>query len=176
MPPGPANHPSAPSEGPFSSQQLVSFQLLLINFLKHFPLARELPADAPGGAPKVGVWGNSQGGVLRRGSIRKVRVLEKQKHTQCRPIEGMVKTPGDAQARGHGGKIMLPYLPTAESTRLRKGSEDAEYSPSSSHLKDVFANTHTLTPPFHKVDVGFLRLLPLANPGSSKEWSPKERD
>lgn len=103
MPPGPANHPSAPSEGPFSSQQLVSFQLLLINFLKHFPLAWELPADGPGGAPKVGVWGNSQGGVLRRGSIRKARVLEKQKHTQCRPIEGMVKTPGDSQARGYGG-------------------------------------------------------------------------
>ena len=44
-----------PSEGAFSSQQLVSFQLLLINFLKHFPLAQELPADGPSRAPEVGL-------------------------------------------------------------------------------------------------------------------------
>lgn len=108
MPLGPARHPSAASEGAFSSQQLVSFQLL-INLLKHFPLPQELPADAPGRAPKVGVWGNSHGGMLRRGSIWKARVSEKQEHAQCRPIKGMVKTRGDSQARGCRGQRRKDY-------------------------------------------------------------------
>lgn len=56
LPLGPAHHPSAPREGAFSSQQLLSFQLLLINFPKHFPLAQELPAD--------GLKQNSKGGGM----------------------------------------------------------------------------------------------------------------
>lgn len=58
----PAHHPSAPREGAFSSQQLLSFQLLLINFPKHFPLAQELPADGPRRTSKGGGWGTAEEG------------------------------------------------------------------------------------------------------------------
>lgn len=54
----PAHHPSALGEGAFSSQQLLSFQLLLINFPKHFLLAQELPAGGPQQSSKHGGLGN----------------------------------------------------------------------------------------------------------------------
>lgn len=64
LPLRPAHHPSVPREGAFSSQQLLSFQLLLINFPKHFPLAQELPAYGPRQSSKGGGLGKQ----LKRGA------------------------------------------------------------------------------------------------------------
>lgn len=42
----PAHRPSASRDGAFSSQQLLLFLLVLLrNFLQHFAVAKELPAD-----------------------------------------------------------------------------------------------------------------------------------
>lgn len=58
----PAHHPSASRDGAFSSQQLLSFLLFLINFLQRFALAQELPADGSRQASKGGGWERAKGG------------------------------------------------------------------------------------------------------------------
>lgn len=57
IPRGPAHHPSASREGAFPSQQVQSFLVLLINFLRHFALVPGLPADGPRQGSKGGGWG-----------------------------------------------------------------------------------------------------------------------
>lgn len=65
----PAHHPSALREGAFSSQQLLSFQLLLINFPKHFLLAQELPASGPQlSSTRGGVGETARVGGCREGA------------------------------------------------------------------------------------------------------------
>lgn len=60
IPRGPAHHPSASGEGAFPSQQVQSFLLLFINFLRHFALVPGLPADGPRQGSKGGGWGGAR--------------------------------------------------------------------------------------------------------------------
>lgn len=78
IPLGPAHHPSAPRKVFFSIQQLLSFQLWLINFPKHFPLAQELPAYGPrqsskggglGRLPREGRGLNLESKILRKTEV-----------------------------------------------------------------------------------------------------------
>lgn len=69
----PAHRPSASRDGAFSSQQLLLFLLVLLrNFLQHFAVAKELPADdGPRQASKGVCVGQGLGesqGWPRRGS------------------------------------------------------------------------------------------------------------
>lgn len=58
----PAHHPSVSRDRAFSSQQLLSFLLFLINFLQRFALAQELSPDEPRQASRGGGWERAKDG------------------------------------------------------------------------------------------------------------------
>lgn len=181
VPPGPAHHPSPPREGAFSSQQLLSFQLLLINFPKHFPLAQELPADGPRQGSKRGGLAKRPRRGAEKGLSLESKILRK---TEAHTLQACL---GDAEASRRFPGLWVRWtreetvssLPDCQNKRncrrVRAGREPSFQLT----LKGCICRhtlPHTPTPLFHKENVGFPTLLPLANPGRSKEWSLGARD
>lgn len=181
----PAHHPSARREGAFSSQQLLSFQLLLVNFPKPFPLAQELPAGGPRQSSKRGGLGKQPRRGAEKGPNLESKILRK---TEAHTVQAYVGAAAPEPCRGPRGcgcrEQRRNQHPTCQTVRTNEttGSEFTENLPSSSRLKDVSVNTcththtlaaiHALTPLFHKENLYLLILPLLANPGRSKEWSP----
>ena len=149
IPLGPAHYPSAPGEGAFSSQQLSSAQLLLINFPQHFPRAQEPPADGPTQSSKDGGLGKQPRRGAEKGLNLESKILGK---TEAHTVQAHLGHQASF-AEGHRavgatnreGNMILPAR-RSEQMRLWKGSAFAENFPSSSRLKDVSAHTYTHLP------------------------------
>lgn len=135
----PAHHPSASRDGAFSSQQLLSFLLFLINFLQHFALAQELSAD---GSRQASRLGESQGWP-RRGSVCGQQTSWEQKcSTEWRPgVEEALKR--SVVPRALWAKQERPRLQDCQDQQDHRESKHAEDFPS--HTERMHLHVHTGT-------------------------------